>query len=143
MDVVMCGRASIRRDFIESCIRFFANKLKLDRHRIVVVASSVRGLAKNQDAKGGIVQEDRRIVSMFLDSSLKDEMLVQTIAHEMIHVKQIATGRLTCFVKDGEIENVWRGQKIVTDYHLRPWEVEAFRRERELAYSLWSLIKGR
>jgi hypothetical protein len=101
---------------------------------------SVRGLTDVQDARGGVLQEGRQIL-MFLDSSLSMEQLVQTIAHEMIHVKQIARGRLTCFIEHGELVNRWLGETLEAEYHLRPWEIEAFRKEKELAYSLWSIIK--
>jgi hypothetical protein len=82
---------------------------------------------------------------MILDSRLPTQQLIQTIAHEMVHVKQIARGRLqTRFVKK-KLINVWYGKEYTADdliYYQRPWELEAFRQERELAYRLWDVIKG-
>jgi hypothetical protein len=141
MNVVMANRASVRRDFIESCVRFFINQLKLERSTYTLAVRSVAGLGRAQDARGGVVQEGNKQILMFLDSNLRTEELVQTIAHEMIHVKQIARGRLTCFIEHGELVNRWLGETRDLAYHMRPWEIEAFRKEKELAYSLWSIIK--
>ena len=140
MNIVMANRRSARRDLIESCIKFFVKQLKLERSTYSLHVRSLAGLHKVQAARGGVVQEGKQIL-MFLDNALRMEELVQTIAHEMIHVKQIACGRLTCFIEHGELVNRWLGEPLVAEYHLRPWEIEAFRKEKELAYSLWSIIK--
>ena len=140
MNVIMTGRRSVRRDFIETAVLFFCQDLKLDRSKFTLAVQSVRGLNRAQQARGGVIQTDNKSIVMLLDSALNTEELVQTIAHEMIHVKQIARGRLTCFIRDGNMENCWLGKKLEMPYHLRPWEVEAFRQEKILAYRLFSIL---
>lgn len=62
--------------------------------------------------------------------SVRDTL--QTIAHEMVHLKQFCTGEL----KDGVVPattSVWKGKIInekSTDYWDLPWEIEAFGREK-------------
>jgi hypothetical protein len=63
------------------------------------------------------------------------EMLMSTIAHEMVHVKQYAYGELD----DGQ--TVWKGESIDGDslpYSEHPWEIEADRVEEILFNKLRS-----
>lgn len=56
------------------------------------------------------------------------EQIGLTLAHEMVHVKQMAKGQLRT-VKTGA--NTWAGKRYSkdTNYLDRPWEVEAFSRQ--------------
>ena len=66
-----------------------------------------------------------------IHKDLTFEHMMITLAHEMVHVKQYATGELRDYVKSTSL-NRWQG-KIVDDskinYWDRPWEIEAFGRE--------------
>lgn len=56
--------------------------------------------------------------------------ILSTVAHEIIHVEQWEKGDLV------EIDNktIWKGEDhTFTDYDNRPWEVDAFKREKDLA----------
>lgn len=74
--------------------------------------------------------------------SLPREEKLLTIAHEMIHVKQIALGELLNEKVDGSEINRWRGPGFVVDaddddlsyeeYVNLPWEKEAFERQEEV-----------
>ena len=67
---------------------------------------------------------------IMIDGGLGECELVQCLAHEMVHVKQIAKGQLRL---DAKQRQTWLGQRVNTVYHERPWEQEAFARERLLA----------
>lgn len=56
------------------------------------------------------------------------EKMGMTLAHEMVHVKQMAKGTLKSHPKGG---NIWAGKRYnkKTNYLDRPWEVEAFSRQ--------------
>jgi hypothetical protein len=59
-------------------------------------------------------------------SGIGAKHILQTLAHEMIHIKQFIYGEL-----NEELDN-WCGMYIdttVMDYYLLPWEVEAYGRE--------------
>ena len=53
--------------------------------------------------------------------------MFKVLAHEMVHVKQIASGKL----KTTNRKIVWNGKsyKSSTPYLSRPWEVEAFQKQ--------------
>lgn len=75
-----------------------------------------------------------------IDKSLEIEDFILTMCHELVHVKQYATGEMKDLFK-GPHNLVWRGNKINTlvnniPYWEQPWEIEAFGREQGL-YIMW------
>lgn len=80
----------------------------------------------------------KKIINMFI-----------TLAHEMVHLKQMANGEM----KDKRIKNkyvtVWKGELVEDDisYWDQPWEIEAYGLENSLTakflikYNLFSNLK--
>jgi hypothetical protein len=71
--------------------------------------------------------------------------IMETLAHEMVHVKQYAYGELD------DCLSVWRGDFIDSDnldYWIHPWEIEAHGRELGLVTKfatqekLWEIFQG-
>lgn len=63
----------------------------------------------------------------------KRETLI-TLAHEMVHVKQYATGELRDYMSSSKLQR-WRDEKrdwSQVEYWDLPWEIEAYGRERGL-----------
>lgn len=98
-------------------------------------------IESNLDVQGCCVNEDDNRRSRFFTVQLRkdnlDEM-VQTLAHEMVHVKQHAKNehvKKHLTTKGGlKIESYWMGKlwkpcKDEADYYDAPWEVEAYGRE--------------
>ena len=64
----------------------------------------------------------------------------EILAHELIHVKQLHTGKIDYFAEDEEVYFIWEGDTLKSKdigYDDRPWEKEAFTK----ADSLRNLIK--
>ena len=60
------------------------------------------------------------------------EMLMQTLAHEMVHAKQYIRGELNGYNQS------WKGRKPRNyKYENAPWEKEAYGREEELYQKCW------
>lgn len=74
--------------------------------------------------------------SLSVDGSMLIRHILTTIAHELVHVKQYATGELVYRASTGE--SYWHGEKIDDNlnYWLHPWEIEAYGWERNLV-QLW------
>jgi len=145
MELHVDMRRSQRRAFIEAAVNFYIKELNLTRSRYLLTVLTDKELVSGHGCYGGVVQADKDIIGMVLDSRLPEHQLVQTIAHEMVHVKQIARGRLQNRVVKNEMVNFWYGQPYTNEdlaYHRRPWELEAFRQERELAFRLLEVING-
>lgn len=71
--------------------------------------------------------------------------ILETLAHEMIHIKQFIFGELS------EDLSVWCGTYVdttVVDYYVLPWEIEAYGREVGLftkfvvQEQLWNVFEG-
>lgn len=66
----------------------------------------------------------------------------KTLAHEMVHIKQYASGQLRDV--DGKIYwngKIWRKSKFEDSYLDAPWEVEAYGREQTL-FLRWEANKN-
>jgi hypothetical protein len=59
-------------------------------------------------------------------------MMMQTLAHEMVHAKQYIRGELNGYNQS------WKGRKPRNyKYENAPWEKEAYGREEELYQKCW------
>lgn len=91
-------------------------------------------LFKREKIKGEVeIMDDEKPPREFeitLDGSMSTRAIIVALAHEMVHVKQYATGELKN--TDKLNVNIWKRKKITigrNDYWDLPWEVEAYGRE--------------
>lgn len=127
-------RKGHRRDLTETCIKYFIQELGLTRSRYTLTVVTEPDFRREENAQGMVLRIDKRDVAMILDSRLNYKDLVETIAHEMVHVRQMARGTLNTTISRGRLYQTWRGRRMnKVAYHRRPWEVEAFQLERLLA----------
>jgi hypothetical protein len=130
MEIKVVSRSKVRKVTIDLTTRFLRKELKLERSKFSLMINTVSGLRKEHGFNGMVAQTGERDITMIVDSRLGEGDLIQCIAHEMVHVKQIAKGQLTI---DKFSRQRWMGQRVNKVYHERPWEQEAFARERLLA----------
>ena len=130
MEIKIVSRSNGRKIAIDLVTQFLRQELKLERSKFVLTIYTMSGLRKREGYNGVVAQTGEREITMMVDSRLIEGELVQCIAHEMVHVKQIAKGQLTL---DKFSRQLWLGQRVNVVYHERPWEQEAFSRERLLA----------
>ena len=77
-----------------------------------------------------------RSFEIILKSSVGKRAQLITLAHEMVHVKQQATGELKSLLKSRTER--WQGKYIKEDdfkYYETPWEIEAYGREFGMYYT--------
>lgn len=61
------------------------------------------------------------------------EVLLITLAHEAVHIKQYCTGELNIAYTKHDVIDVWKGKRYRnTDYDDQPWEQEAYGLEQPL-----------
>ncbi len=133
MELEIEMRHGHRRQLAEASIKFFIKELGLERSRYCLTVTTDKTLRKEENAFGIVFRIGERDLAMILDSRMQYKDMVETIAHEMVHVKQIARGTLNTIIKRGRMYQTWKGKRAdKIAYHRRPWELEAFRREREL-----------
>lgn len=141
---VIC-KSKARRALIDSMVRVLIHELKLTRSRSFLTVRSEAGLAK-QDQMRGVVGPDPNDPShivMLLDSALSHETLVETLCHEMVHVKQFALGQAKIKYRGKKATFHWLGKNIKASYWDQPWEQDAWRREKVLASKIYKIIDSR
>lgn len=135
MVVSVTGSSKSKREMAEDIAHFslgilaprLGAKLEID----IVLINNLRN---KEGIAGDCTWEDRsyrpREFTIRIDSSQSKQELLETIAHEMVHVKQFARGEL----KDTNSLHIskWNDKEvddIKTNYYDLPWEIEAHGRE--------------
>jgi hypothetical protein len=99
---------------------------------------------------GSVIWEDDnqrpRSFDMELCNYLKDRMLYRVLAHEIVHIRQYATGDLKDLATQADYCK-WKNKMVKSEgpgkvnYFDLPWEVEA-RREQEIILREWKKSHG-
>tara|TARA_R110002153_G_scaffold38030_1_gene110812 strand:+ start:4036 stop:4509 length:474 start_codon:yes stop_codon:yes gene_type:complete len=99
-------------------------------------------LLSKESFYGDCIWEDSvyrpREFTMHLDSKQSKPYLIQTLMHELIHIKQFARAELKD-VYNSHTLSMWKGTLYditVTKYEDLPWEIEA-RAEEGVLYEKW------
>ena len=90
-------------------------------------------LTKKYDTKGSMgymyaLPGKKNIFVIGVNQDLNEEQMLETIGHEMQHVKQQVKGHLKIVVneKEGTVKKLWKGEDHTkTPYFFQPWEIEA------------------
>lgn len=132
-------REGSRKEFIVSCVNLYIKTLKLQNSSWGLIVMSQPNLIKKEKAHGIVYQGEEKTIILAIDPKIAFNMIIDTLAHEMIHVKQIATGKLR--EKNGK--TYWQG-KIVNrkkvSYWNHPWEINAWKNQSLLANEVHKLI---
>jgi hypothetical protein len=108
----------IETALFDSAVSFACKYLQLD----VDLTVEFDTLQKHQC---GYCDYDEDEVIVTIAKRLSKREAIQTLFHELVHVKQYADGRLEHGYK-------WCGQVYEDDYNKLPWEVEAFDLEQKM-----------
>lgn len=134
---IRCGKRTNKRlaaSFIDAA-NFYAEKLGLsDISDKIELTIFYRKFGDRGECACSVYPKAPRSFEIIIDSQTKHINPLQTLAHEMVHLKQYARSELECTTKtskwNGKIwekkENEW------DDYYDSPWEIEAFGREEGL-----------
>ena len=129
------GGSKSQKQYITSIVNFCIKKLmpRLDLDIVVKLTDlskqNVYGYC-NADPEGDAGRLDRpRAFEIEVHSKLTLRRLLETVAHEMVHVKQYARGELYqgSRVNKHRWQGVWLDKD--PDYWDQPWEIEAHGRE--------------
>lgn len=133
IDFQYSGRRTVKKLAAEAAIRFFRKDLGLERSRWKMVVVFNKEIAE-RGHRGSVCAVSPGLIVMELDPTLPQEQMILTVAHEMVHVKQYATGRMRNERVRGRVVTYWNGQACkIKNYFDMPWELQAFRNERVLA----------
>jgi hypothetical protein len=148
MQITTRGSTRKVQKLAKDMVRFCAEKLMSKRlaESLLIRVEFIDKLDENNEFDGdcGYEDEDLRPKEFVIrvNNNLKLSKKLRTICHEMVHVKQYATG---------EMRYMWRPARNTKfqgtlypdefDYWDSPWEIEAFGREPGL-YTRWIDERG-
>lgn len=113
------------KKFVEAILPSIITQLGLDRSRKAVVVQIENDGTNNMGSTIPVDALDSYIVVIKPHRKLKD--IGFTLAHEMVHVRQMAKGIL----RQGKNGAIWAGKQYSnkTKYLDMPWEQDAFARQ--------------
>ena len=128
MEYIIVTRSKRTKAFFERIVPRMIKELKLARSRkTVMIKVTSKECGDHEGATAPLDVIDSYVV-LIKPRSLKDMGI--TLAHEMVHVKQLAKGTL----KQVNGVNFWKGKRYRKNhkYLNLPWEIEAFSRQELL-----------
>lgn len=127
---------------IKKAVKWYASKLMSSRlvSKIELDLIFTENLQKETGCLAFCVWNDKNIrprsFEIEVDNKLNKKSLLRALAHEMVHVKQYATGQVRDLIRDNKTK--WEGSTYKLnengseDYWFSPWEVEAYGKETGL-----------
>lgn len=136
-------RSKAKREFIEQAVEILAKELKISSRKFELDICVRKDLAKNGGYNGAVQPHPDGGYVMFVDAGLDAVKMIQTLAHEMVHVKQFVLGQLQIETDEyGFATYFWQGKKNTDKYFDRPWERDAWAKERLLSIAVERTIWG-
>lgn len=130
MFLKITGKPSkIDRKTIKAAVAFYADYLMDDHNDIDLVLDFEKNYKKFQGNYADCVNEDDLEFTITVDADLGKRSALLAIAHEMVHVKQWATGELDYNERKQCHRFNKKNYSEDMNYWDRPWEIEAFGRE--------------
>jgi len=126
MEYLVQARNKRTKEFIEAILPSMIKQLRLQNSRkALFVKISKSDIESNNMGQTAYIQAVDGIVVIISPQSR--EKMGLTLAHEMIHVKQMAKGVLKTY--NGV--SYWRGKRVgkKVKYLDQPWEIEAFSKQ--------------
>ena len=140
MFITATGSCKSKREMAEDIAQYaFQHLAPRLLSKVEIDIKLINNLKEKEEVAGDCTWEDRRYrprqFTVRIDSAQEKQDMLETVAHEMVHVKQYARGEL----KDTNhhILCKWKGKVIDSEkvnYYDHPWEIEAHGRERGLFY---------
>lgn len=141
MKVSVKGTTKKQKEYVKSLVKFCHKKLMPRMNDIEIDVVFRKYKKKDEDygcchAIDGPRPDRPRVFEIEVNSRMKLRTILETIAHEMVHVKQHAQSTLYYSPKRKQWR--WEGSwlKKEPNYWEQPWEVEAWGRTTGL-FVLW------
>jgi len=138
----------VHHKVLRSSLQWFARDLMPQLTTgITLELKIVKNLVNEEQHDAAVTWLGQRIkprrFAMEVDADLGLERTLLMLAHEMVHVKQFATGELVDYSSGKTVK--WQGKRMsVRDddgYWTLPWEIEAYGRQPGL-YARFCRLKG-
>jgi hypothetical protein len=121
-NIEVSGGKAYQQRYVHSIAQFCIDKLM---PRMKTLDINIRLKTINEDSYGYCLSTSNREFEIEIDKDMPLRRLLETVAHEMVHVRQYARKQLTG-------DYTWQGKTYhpkCCDYWDQPWEIEAHGRE--------------
>jgi len=148
MIITFEGGSAQLKDLTEGLIRFAAARLMSRKliDKLIVDVEFSKKLLKEDGLLAEMDFDDRnhspREFTLTVDCTVPLRRIMESVAHEMVHVKQYATGQMVEMYRTKQIK--WNKRKFKQEqfpYWDRPWEIEAHGKELGL-FVQWAEHSG-
>ena len=136
MNIVVHSKSAGKQALVTVTAHLYKQELKISNSKYTVEIQFKKGLASKESMKGSVCEIAPKHLLMLLDADLKQERVFETLAHEMVHVKQYAKGQY----KAVRTKRFWMGSHVKAKYYDQPWEQEAMAKEKLLASKVYAII---
>jgi len=143
MQVICLAKRRFNRGVLTSATNFYSRRLGFRSKNVSIIIHAVPGLIKQQGASANLKELERGLMLITLDSSVNLTTQVQYLAHELVHVKQMLSGKLVLkrAKRTNKLHYIWNGRDLThLPYAKRPWEREAMIKEVVLTYELFEAM---
>jgi hypothetical protein len=125
MEFIVEARSKRKKAFVERILPNMIKQLGLTKSRKVLVVRIANECGDDNDGMTAYLKPVNGIVVILKPKDFVE--LGVTLAHEMVHVKQLALGIL----KTENGINYWRGKRYTrrTKYLDMPWEIDAYSKQ--------------
>ncbi len=125
MEYIVEARSKQKKAFVEHMLPKMIKQLGLTKSKKVLLVRVANECDEGNDGQTMPIPAIDSIIVVLKPKPL--DLLGITLAHEMVHVKQIARGTL----KSINGVNYWNGKRVhhKTKYLNKPWEIEAFSKQ--------------
>lgn len=138
MNLTIKGGNSFQKKLAAAALGFAKTEL-MPKIRTLDIVLKIRSFTEDEgNFVGWCMYDDdgktkHREFTVEVSSKLAIEEFLQTIMHEMVHVKQYANGEIIERYKGGEMIMLWDNvDHTKTSYSKSPWEKEAYSLQNKL-----------
>ena len=141
MKLTIKGRTTkkVPRKLIEAAARWYGKKV-FDKKLNSKIHLTIHFKKMDLDLLGECVYKDPKKCNykydVFINKDMGERRILTTLAHEMVHAAQYASGRYVSYKRESMMHLVkYHGEHYdtnVVDYWDHPWEIEASGREMGL-----------
>ena len=129
-----CSKNPARKDLVRRAAVYFLNRLLPRKRKIMVNIHIENGLIKNNSVYGECyhVSKTPSKYKIRLDEVMGDIMLITTLAHEFVHVRQFDNNELSLTYDRSRWHSKYYSSSEFIDSE-EPWEIEPCELESVLA----------
>jgi hypothetical protein len=143
MEVVCLAEDELQREVLTKATNFFSRRLGFRRKDVGIIIQPFPGMIQDHRIGANVQEAEPGLMLILLDTDVDLIVQVQHLAHELVHVKQVLSGKLVLerAGRSKKLHYFWKGEDLThLPYHKRPWEREAMHKEVVLTYELFAVM---